>query len=118
MDGYWMTSVRNCFTKPFSNIVDQTDDNFSFWVALAPMKPSLSYKGQLKKTSFFWQCTHYHQPLDRTVFGPPKRAYNDACLTFFTENPLHQITKYYFPSLFSRAWNNAVNYVNIQNGFQ
>jgi hypothetical protein len=63
-------------------------------------------------------CTHFLQPLDRTVFGPLKSAYNDACSSYLSENPLNQVSKHTFASLFSRAWDNAVNSSNIQAGFR
>lgn len=63
-------------------------------------------------------CTHYLQPLDRTVFGPLKTAFNHSCSNFLSENPLHLVNKHTFPSLFSQAWNNAVSSTNITNGFR
>lgn len=63
-------------------------------------------------------CTHFLQPLDRTVFGPLKSAYNDACSSYLTENPLNQVSKHTFSGLFTRAWDSAVTCSNIQAGFR
>lgn len=63
-------------------------------------------------------CTHYLQPLDRSVFGPLKRAYNEACSTFMQDHPLHLVNKHTFPTLFKEAWLSAVNPSNVANGFR
>ena len=62
--------------------------------------------------------THYSQPLDRAVFGPLNKKYNEECSLFIQESPLHQINKWSFPSLFARAWDNSLNVTNIQSGFR
>lgn len=61
--------------------------------------------------------THHLQPLDKAVFGPVNKAYNKACSQFLQENPLHQINKWTFPSLFKAAWDMAVTPTNITSGF-
>jgi len=63
-------------------------------------------------------CTHYLQPLDRSVFGPLKRAYNEACSAFMQDHPLHLVNKHTFPTLFKEAWLSAVSPSNVINGFR
>ncbi|XP_060560427.1 uncharacterized protein LOC132720318 [Ruditapes philippinarum] len=63
-------------------------------------------------------CTHYLQPLDRTVFGPLKRAYNEACSAFMQDHPLHLVNKWTFPALLKEAWSTALNESNIMSGFR
>lgn len=63
-------------------------------------------------------CTHVLQPLDRSVFGPLKSAYNEQCSDFLLEHPLHVVDKWTFPSLFKNAWQKAVSMDNIRNGFR
>lgn len=62
-------------------------------------------------------CTHYLQPLDRSLFGPFKKAYNAICSDFMSENPLHVVNKWSFPSLFNKAWETALCKENIVSGF-
>ncbi|XP_045162342.2 uncharacterized protein LOC123527124 isoform X1 [Mercenaria mercenaria] len=62
--------------------------------------------------------THALQPLDKAVFGPLNRAYNDVCSSFLQESPLNQINKWTFPALFSTSWDEAVTSSNIQSGFR
>lgn len=63
-------------------------------------------------------CTHALQPLDRTVFGPLKAAYNEQCSDFLVEHPLHVVNKWTFPTLFRKAWEQAVTAENIKQGFR
>jgi hypothetical protein len=63
-------------------------------------------------------CTHVLQPLDRTVFGPLKSAYNELCSDFLVEHPLHVINKWSFPTLFRQSWEKALSVENITNGFR
>ena len=62
--------------------------------------------------------THYLQPLDRAVFGPLNRTYNELCSEFLQESPLHQINKWTFPTLFRKAWDKSVTSINIKSGFK
>ena len=62
-------------------------------------------------------CTHYLQPLDRSVFGPFKTSYNDHCSDFMSEHPLHVVNKWTFPSLLNNAWQSAFTEANIRSGF-
>ena len=62
--------------------------------------------------------THFLQPLDRSVFGPLNRAYNEECSVFLRESPLHQISKWTFSNLFRKAWDRAMICSNIMSGFR
>ena len=63
-------------------------------------------------------CTHALQPLDRTVFGPLKSAYNGECSDFLVDHPLHVINKWTFPTLFRKSWEKALSVENITSGFR
>jgi len=62
--------------------------------------------------------THYLQPLDRSVFGPLNRQYNQLCSAYLQENPLNQINKWTFCGIFRKAWENGVCSANIVSGFR
>jgi hypothetical protein len=62
--------------------------------------------------------THLLQPLDKAVFGPLNRAYNEMCSEFLNENPLNQVNKWTFPGLFQKSWDMAVTSSNIKAGFK
>ena len=62
-------------------------------------------------------CTHYLQPLDRSVFGPFKKSYNEHCSDFMSEHPLHVVNKWTFPSLLNKAWESSFTEANIRSGF-
>ena len=62
--------------------------------------------------------THSLQPLDKAVFGPLNRAYNEVCSEYLQENALHQINKWSFPALFWKSWDKAVTRANICSGFR
>ena len=60
---------------------------------------------------------HALQPLDKAVFGPLNRAYNEVCSAYLQENALHQIKRWIFPAFFRQAWNKAVTGASIGSGF-
>nr|XP_022297142.1 uncharacterized protein LOC111106665 [Crassostrea virginica] len=62
--------------------------------------------------------THWTQPLDRGVFGPLKKAYYKHCESFLKQNPSRQISRYDFCGIFSNAYNEKMNMVNIFGGFR
>ncbi|XP_069112283.1 tigger transposable element-derived protein 6-like [Argopecten irradians] len=62
--------------------------------------------------------THMLQPLDRSVFGPFNRAYNQACSEFLAESAYHVVNKGSFPQLFKKAWDVGVSPNNIVSGFK
>ena len=62
--------------------------------------------------------THALQPLDRSVFGPLNKAFNNVCSEFLAENALHSVNKWSFPGLLSSSWDIAFTKSNIQSGFR
>ena len=62
--------------------------------------------------------THECQPLDRSLFGPLKRHWQQACHKFYQENPGMVISKLNFCSVFRNAWSSAVTPATISAGFR
>lgn len=62
--------------------------------------------------------THYLQPLDRAIFGPLNRKYNEVCSEYLQENPLNQICKWTFCGLFKKAWEESITPNNVLSGFR
>ena len=63
-------------------------------------------------------CTHFLQPMDRTVFGPFKQTYDVVCSDYLAENCLNTVNKWSFPGLFCKAFEEAVSETNVRNGFR
>ena len=63
-------------------------------------------------------CTHYLQPLDRTVFGSFSSNYNRICSDFMGSDSNNTVTKSSWASLFKAAWIAALTPDNIMNGFR
>ena len=63
-------------------------------------------------------CTHFLQPLDRTVFRPFKNYYDEACSDYLSENSLNAVTKFSFPELFRQAFEASMTKSNLKNGFK
>ena len=62
--------------------------------------------------------TQDSQPLDCTVFGPPKRNWSTVCHEFLHNHPGVVINKYNFSGLFAKAWLLALTLANIVSGFK
>jgi len=62
--------------------------------------------------------SHWLQPCDRTVFGPFKRAYRNACDELMSMFPGTLVSRSTFCGLLKRAWEEAVTSANIQSGFR
>uniref|UniRef100_A0A2A4K4E0 HTH CENPB-type domain-containing protein n=1 Tax=Heliothis virescens TaxID=7102 RepID=A0A2A4K4E0_HELVI len=62
-------------------------------------------------------CTHKMQPLDRSVFGPLKKAVNACCDNWMRSNPGKVMTIYDIPSIVRDSFPIAVTPRNIQAGF-
>ena len=58
------------------------------------------------------------QPLDRTVFGPFKAAYNKAVNSWMFQNPGKRVTIYVIPKLANEAFIKAFTLSNIMSGFK
>ena len=61
--------------------------------------------------------THLMQPLDKTIFGPLKTAYNAACDRWMVSHPGRRIVTYDQAELFCEAYLKAANMRNAINGF-
>lgn len=62
--------------------------------------------------------TYKLQPLDRTVFGPLKKALNIACDSWMVNNPEKSMTIYNVPDIICTALPQAVTYQNIRSAFR
>ena len=62
--------------------------------------------------------SHKLQPLDRSVYGPFKTAYNKAVDRWMRSNPGRTVTIYDIPSLVNEAQMAAVTSTNVISGFQ
>ncbi|XP_011859139.1 PREDICTED: tigger transposable element-derived protein 6-like [Vollenhovia emeryi] len=67
--------------------------------------------------SFPPHCTHKLQPLDRSVYGPLKKAINTASNAWIHNNPGKTMKIYDIPSIVATAFPLAVTPSNIQAGF-
>lgn len=61
--------------------------------------------------------THYHCPLDRTVFGPLNKSYDRLC-SEYCQNPGNLVNKMSWPGLFRKAFEVAFKPENIISGFR
>ena len=68
--------------------------------------------------SFPPHCSHKLQPLDRTVYGPFKRYYNNACNSWMQKNPGKTMSIYEIADMVGRAFPKAMTPTNIQSGFR
>jgi hypothetical protein len=57
-------------------------------------------------------------PLDKTVFGPLKAAYNRHTSAFVNESPLHILNKSTWSKQFKHAYTDAITPSNIISGFR
>lgn len=68
--------------------------------------------------SFPPHCTHKLQPLDRSVFGPFKKAINSTCDAWIRNHPGKTMTIYDIPSIVATSFPLALTQSNIQAGFK
>ncbi|XP_029674809.1 uncharacterized protein LOC115242559 [Formica exsecta] len=68
--------------------------------------------------SFPPHCSHKLQPLDRSVYGPLKKAVNTSCDAWMCNNPGKTMTIYHIPSIINTALPMALTVTNIQAGFR
>ena len=61
--------------------------------------------------------THQMQPLDRTIFGPLKSAYNAECDKWMVRHPGRRISQYDVGELFNEAYLKAASMKNAVSGF-
>lgn len=68
--------------------------------------------------SFPPHCSHKLQPLDRSVFGPLKKAVNSTCDGWMRSHPGKSMTIYDIPGILTTAIPLALTQSNIQAGFR
>ena len=68
--------------------------------------------------SFSPHCSHKLQPFDRTVYGPFKRYYNNACNRWMKDHPGSTMTIYDIPEILGKAFSKAMTPLNIPSGFR
>jgi len=61
--------------------------------------------------------THHMQPLDKTIFGPLKTAYNVSCDNWMVSHPGRRISTYDQAELFCEAYLKAATMKNAISGF-
>lgn len=62
-------------------------------------------------------CSHKLQPLDKSVYGPYKKFYNDACRAWLVNNPGKRITIHVIAELVGEAYPLAFSPSNVLSGF-
>jgi len=62
-------------------------------------------------------CTHKLQPMDRSVFGPVKKAVNTACDNWMRSNPGKVMSIYDIPGIVRTSFDIAITQRNISSGF-
>ncbi len=62
--------------------------------------------------------SHWLQPCDRTVYGPLKSYYNEACQNMMNMFPGSVVSRHNFCTLLKSAWDQAVTADNIKSGFR
>ncbi|XP_058231649.1 uncharacterized protein si:rp71-1d10.8 [Hemibagrus wyckioides] len=68
--------------------------------------------------SFPPHCSHKLQPLDRTVYGPLKRAVNSFCDSWMKSHPGLAMSIYEIPGIVRLALPLAATPANVQSGFR
>ncbi|XP_067939990.1 uncharacterized protein [Watersipora subatra] len=90
-------------------------DNHTSHVSISAIE-SAKEKGIILLT-FPPHCSHKLQPLDRTVYGPLKRYYNDSCTRWMLNNPARTISIHEIGALLGESFNRAFTPSNILSGF-
>ncbi|CAG4956415.1 unnamed protein product [Colias eurytheme] len=68
--------------------------------------------------SFPSHCSYRLQPLDRSVYGPLKKAINSACDAWMRSHPGRTMSIYHIPGIVASAMPVALTPSNIQDGFR
>ncbi|CAH2000356.1 unnamed protein product [Acanthoscelides obtectus] len=63
-------------------------------------------------------CTHYLQPLDRSVFKSVKSAFYKSCQLWLKQHAGRLITRYQFGELLSDCWGKSATPENATSGFR
>ncbi|XP_067932915.1 uncharacterized protein [Watersipora subatra] len=91
-------------------------DNHTSYVSISAIE-SAKEKGIILLT-FPPHCSHKLQPLDRTVYDPLKRYYNDSCTRWMLNNPARTISIHEIGALLGESFNRAFTPSNILSGFR
>ena len=62
--------------------------------------------------------TSHLSPLDRCVFGPMKRTFNQVCSQFMAGSPNNTVNKWVWPKLFGETYAAKMTQANIKSGFK
>lgn len=89
-------------------------DNHSLYLSIAGL--DFAKENGVVMLSFPTHYSHKLQPLDRTVFGPLKKAVNRACDSWMVSNPGKSMTIYDIPGILTTAYPQAMTIQNIQSG--
>lgn len=98
--------------KPVLIIMDNHDSHISL-VAVDYAK-----KNNVILLTFPPHTTHRLQPLDRCVYGPLKKYYNDGCRAWLLHHPGKRITIYDIPEILGQAYPLAFSSNNIISAFR
>jgi len=91
-------------------------DNHSSHISIQAL--DFCYENGIVVLSFPPHCSHKLQPLDRSVYGPLKKAVNASCDAWMRSNPGKTMTIYNIPSIVATSLPMALTSNNIQAGFR
>ncbi|TGZ50001.1 Jerky-like protein [Temnothorax longispinosus] len=90
-------------------------DNHDSHISIAALE--FCQKNWITVLSLPPHCSHKLQPLDRSIFGPLKKAVNQHCDYWMTSNLGKTMSIYDIPAIINRALSLAVTSTNIMAGF-
>lgn len=124
-DNGWMTSEK--FLSVLEHFVEHVQpsesnpailimDNHESHLSL----PALEYakRHHIHIITLVPHTSNKTQPLDRTVFGPVKKFYNDAAVSWMMHHPGQTISIYNIAELVKDAWLRGATPMNIVSGFK
>ena len=109
---HFVAFVRPSKTAPVLLLLD----NHSSHLQLETL--NFAKDNYVEMLSFPPHCSHKLQPLDRTVYGPLKNFYNQACDDWMSVNPGKAITEFEVAELFQVAYARAGTVRNAIQGFK
>lgn len=112
----WMKHFIS-YTHPTENMpVLLIMDNHNSHVSLEAIK--LAKENNVVLLTLPPHTSHKLQPLDRTVYGPLKTHYNNACKTWLTNHPGQRITIYDVSEILGQIYHLAFSSKNCVSGFK
>ena len=91
-------------------------DNHDSHISIASL--NLAKDSGIVLLTFPPHCSHKLQPLDRSVYGPFKKYYNNACAGYMASHPGKPVTIYEVAALVGQAFPLAFTAENISSGFR